>query len=415
MLTNRTPMLAAALLALAPLARAQTDFVVPVGTTVVYDTAQGPIQARNVIIEPGATLKVIGTLQPLRIRADEIVRIDGTLDLSGADGQTVAAFGIGSLPVAGGAGGPVGGLGGFGNPNTTTWSPRGGPGLTTQGLVNALAAQGGESGFNPTSIVTAHRGGGGGGGAFGPDVGFPGPPDSPLNLGRIARPGRDGFANAFGAESLASLPRGGLVSSRPFVDGLSDNDFYGRALDPITGSVIVGELATPEAGRGGGGGGNAYLAGTFPPPGPWGPGGFQRGGGGGGGGGLGIVIARRIEVRLNGRILANGGRGGAGENTNGLDRIGAGGGGGSGGMLVLQARVIDLSTVLPNALQALGGRGGAGENNVFFTVGAGGIGGPGLIQLHVPPIPGSILLQSGATLQHVSAPTAKVLLPEPGL
>lgn len=415
MRTHPTPALAAAFLVLLPLAHAQSDFIVPAGQTLVYDTNLGPIQARNVRIEAGAVLRVVGGWQPLRIRADEVVRIDGTLDLSGQDGQTSVSFNIGSLFVAGGTGGPVGGMGGFGNPNTTTWSERGGPGLGSVGQGLVFRAEGGESGCNASSNSTLRRPAGGGGGAFGPDDPMPGLPTSAQNVGRIAFDGRDGAPTALGAATFLSPPRGGHKAPTPFVDGNAFNDFFGHAIDPLSGLIVAGELAAPEGGRAGGGGGNAIQSAIFPPSIAWTPEGPERGGAGGGGGGLGIVIARRIELGATGRVLANGGRGGSGENTNGLDRIGAAGGGGSGGMLLLQARVIDLSQALPGALSAIGGRGGRGANDFFETIGAGGNGGPGLIQLHVPQVPSSIVLPGGTTLSQLSAPTAKVLLPEPGL
>ncbi len=399
---------------LASQARAQVDFVVPAGQTLVYDTLHGPIQARNVIIEPGAVLRVLAPADPLRIRADETIRIDGTLDLSGADGRVVVYFGVGAIQVPGGLGGPGSNRGGAGNPNTTTWSSRGGPSLTNFGVLTAFAALGGESGLGPNNDEW-RRPGGGGGGALGPDEALPFPPTAIQNVGRIAFDGRDGSPNALGAESLLNLPRGGSKSLIPFVDGIPSNDFFGHMRDPVSGMVITGELVAPEGGRGGGAGGNAIRGSTYPPPTPWTQTSEEVGGGGGGGGGLGILIAPRIEIGMSGHVVANGGRGGEGQNTNGLNRIGGAGGGGSGGMLILQARVINLSQALPGALSALGGRGGRGANNVFDVMGAGGNGGPGLIQLHVPLNPNALLLPSGVSLSQLSAPTAKVLLPEPGL
>jgi hypothetical protein len=404
-----------ALAAVAAPLHAQGDFVVPGGTTVVWNTADGPIQATNVRIELGGTLRVVGATQPLRIRADALLVVDGTLDLSGADGQSVASFNVASLPVSGGSGGPVGGLGGFGNPNTSTWSARGGSGLTSVGFPPPFVAQGGESGFNASSMSVLRRPAGGGGGALGPDVPLPGLPTDPSNVGRVALDGRDGAPTAMGAVSLASPPRGGAKALVPFLDANPANDFFGRKFDPASGTVIPGELASPEGGRAGGAGGNAILSPSFPPPFAWSPAADERGGAGGGGGGLAILVARRIEIGPVGRIFANGGRGGSGENISGIDRIGGAGGGGSGGMLLLQARTIDLSQTLAVAMTALGGRGGRGANDVHDAIGAGGNGGPGLIQLHVPQTPNALLLPPGFTLSDITLPTAHVLLPEPGL
>lgn len=414
--------LAVALTALlATTSSAQTDFIVPAGQTVTYDTAQGPIEARDVLVEPGGVLRVVaspsglfGTFQPLRVRASRKLRVDGTIELSGAAGSDAELFLVNALPVHGGAGGVLGGRGGFGNPNTSTWSTRGGRALGFLGTVHPFAAFGGESAYGLAS-QSLRRAGGGGGGALGPDEPLPFPPTALQNVGRIAFDGRDGSTTATGAESLALVPRGGAKAQLPFVDGNPANDFYGRALDPISGAIVQGELSSPTPGRSGAGGGNSIASTTFPPSFPWSDQQQSVGGGGGGAGGLAILIAPRVEIGTTGRVRANGGAGGAGENSNGLDRIGGGGGGGSGGMILFQARVIDLTQAQAGAVSALGGRGGRGANNVFDAVGGGGNGGPGLIQFHVPLGASSVQLPSGLTLSDVSTPTAKLLIPEPTL
>ena len=130
---------------------------------------------------------------------------------------------------------------------------------------------------------------------------------------------------------------------------------------------------------------------------PFNPLGDEKGGGGGGGaGGLEILALGEIYVgradpsdptEIGGRITADGGHGGAGENTGFFDRVGGAGGGGSGGHIVLssanriridseapegagfnqaQAFYSDSPTVTRHPrrpISALGGQGGAGQEN----------------------------------------------------
>lgn len=114
-------------------------------------------------------------------------------------------------------------------------------------------------------------------------------------------------------------------------------------------------------------------------------------------------------------MTVDGGRGGTGENTAGLNCIGGGSGGGSGGMFVLAARRVDLSAASDACLSALGGDGGRGADNQAAGVGGGGDGGPGLIQLHLSNGLQDVVLPPGRTLADLSVPEAFVLLPQPGL
>lgn len=400
-------------LMLAPAAPPPGDFVVGAGQIVVYDTANGPILAPNVFIEAGGTLRVVGT-QSFHMRASRLVQIDGTIDLSGFDSHGVVTIATANLPEPGANGEAGGGNGGTGNPIFTTYCPAGGNALDAQGQP-ARGGRGGESGYSPGFDATFRRPGGGGGGALGPDQPVNPNPDDPTNLGRIARPGRNGALMAFGALTAQHPPAGGAPGTTPFTDGNPNNDFFGHEFDPVTQTIIVGELTQPLAGRGGGGGGNAMQATMFPPQLPFTSSSEQVGAGAGGGGGLGVIIAVKIAIGAGGRIRCNGGHGGGGENTNGFDRIGGGSGGGSGGMVIVEARIVDLSHASANCITALGGRGGAGANDFFDAISAGGNGGPGIIQIHVPHGAASIQLPPGMTLDQLTAPAAHVLLPEPGL
>lgn len=162
------------------------------------------------------------------------------------------------------------------------------------------------------------------------------------------------------------------------------------------GNIVKGEISTPLGGQGGGGGGNAITSTTFPNP-------LvctqdRKGAGGGGGGGI-LEIRALGVVTILGTLSASGGRGGAGENSIGLDRIGGGGGGGSGGTIIVESSSSATPALILNnggqsgTVRARGGSRGFGAynspNSPTLTpvqvngIGHGGRGGKGLVQLHV--------------------------------
>jgi hypothetical protein len=257
--------------------------------------------------------------------------------------------------------------------------------------------------------VDGRRAGGGGGGWLAADQPVDPDPLSVLNLGLVATSGRNGVPSALGVLTLTPPPRGGVVGDRAFLDSDPTNDFYGMRLLP-GGGIQLGELIAPVAGSGGGGGGDAINGLVWPPP-VFVPTLDEKGAGGGGGGGLGIIVSATISLGAQGRIRSDGGKGGGGENTNFIDRVGGGSGGGSGGYVILQARIIDLRMAATRSITALGGRGGPGKDNLFNAIDAGGNGGPGVIALHMPPN-AAPLLPAGKTLSDMTAPTAIVLLPD---
>ena len=117
------------------------------------------------------------------------------------------------------------------------------------------------------------------------------------------------------------------------------------------------------------------------------------------------MITPELVVGPGGSLRADGGRGAEGETLQGFDHVACSpSGGGSGGMWVVQALRIDLSSASPDALTARGGVG-------FACNQAGGDGGPGLIQLHVPEPSADVILAPGVSLDDLSAPNAHVLLP----
>ncbi|MDA1265239.1 MAG: Ig-like domain-containing protein [Planctomycetota bacterium] len=264
-------------------------------------------------------------------------------------------------------------------------------------------------------------------------------------VGLDAEHGGFGSTGAWGAINQVGTAIGGYEGPRPFLDNDDGNDFIGTKLT-TGGQMILGELEDMLAGSGGGGGGDTSYTDTFPKL-PFDPTGDEKGcGGGGGGGGLRILAIGPITVgdaMLNGSIVLDGGTGGGGENS--WERYGGGSGGGSGGHLVMSSAAsitihgrattggpwyddVGDSYHSARTLSALGGQGGAGKldrggakatgpvpwscsaipfeyfeghtdvrpyNTACFQNlphfnepegpcwGAGGDGGPGLVQLHV--------------------------------
>ncbi len=308
--------------------------------TTTQNAVNGVLDVRNVIIEQGGEVRVQGP-NPLSINATGEVLIRGRLDLGGFNAKDVATLNTGNQVEVGAAGAGGGGKGGNANDNITGPTPRGGRG---QGPFRqgSLGGQGGEMGFSNSGNKNARRPGGGGGGRFTKDwIGT----TTFTALSMAAGPGTNGNPNSTGAESGLRPSAGGAPGQGPFLDTSNDNDFFGvRPIvtgDDLTG-LVRGELPSLWAGYGGGGGGNAGK--NFPNP-SWNFNSDEKGGGGGGGaGGMHIKALGRIVFGRFGVVIANGGRGAAGENTNFLDHIGGTGGGGSGGHVILEsATAVDFT------------------------------------------------------------------------
>jgi len=259
--------------------------------------------------------------------------------------------------------------------------------------------------------------------------------------------GSRGGKLGLGAESQSERAWGGLPSSGPWSDPSDDNDFFGSMLRAdgtiVHGEV---DTVWAGSGGGGGGDAvdsDSFPLVPWDPAGDE----KGAGGGGGAGGlrVLAIGPIQIGDEEHPGRIAADGGDGGGGEDS--AYRIGGGSGGGSGGHVVLSsaAEIVvygKTDSALPwyhddpeeivhdgRPFSALGGQGGAGnfnkggatedgprpwscdnvpfeyfegipdvppQENVCFlnqsdyqdkeggpSVGAGGDGGPGIIQLHV--------------------------------
>lgn len=348
------------------------------GSTVQF-LDEGRLNVRNLTIEEGGEVLVEGTF-PLRIDATGDVIIRGLLDLSGESASDVIVPNTGNVPELGGRGGPGGGRGGNASEVTTNSTPIGGAGQGP-GTVPNTGGGGGESGFAAPTPKDSRRPGGGAGGRFAQNEGASGTAGSTLAKSAI--------------DPQRFTPRGGAVSSGPFVDGITTNNFLGTkavAAGGVVTSLVRGELTGLMGGFGGGGGGNANPATTFPTP-NWGVSSDEKGGaGGGGGGGLHLRALGKIQFGDSGQIRCNGGRGGVGENVENQDHVGGNGGSGSGGHIILEtASFIDFTdgglattTAARNWLEALGGPTVTGPTPSPGGVSVGGAGGSGVIQIHVP-------------------------------
>jgi hypothetical protein len=361
--------------------------------TTTLNAVNGIVDVRNLIIEAGGEVRVQGP-NPMKINATGEVIIRGKLDISGFNAKDVATLNTGNQVEIGGAGTGGGGKGGNANDNITEPSPRGGRGQGPFRQQN-LGGEGGEMGFNSTNSKNARRPGGGGGGRFAKD--WVGTQSFTSGFGMTAGPGNPGNPASIGALSQRTPAAGGLPGQGPFIDASSENDFFGVRPVVEAGEVtalIRGELPRLWAGYGGGGGGNAGRA--YPNP-NWNLSADEKGGGGGGGAGaLQIKALGRIAFGEEGLIVAVGGRGATGENTNFLDHIGGTGGGGSGGHVVLEsATLVDFTD--GGASLGIGARdfvlsagpvlrtGPTGDvDTCCRTHSNGGAGGPGVIQIHVP-------------------------------
>ena len=337
--------------------------------TITQTVIGGIVDVRDMVVPANAILRVIGP-NPLIIRATRNITIAGRIDISGSSNRGVVTFSSTNIPEEGASGNGGGGRGGDGSYLTTQSTPSGetgfGPFNTPGG-----GGTGGDAGWSTTTTENNRRGGGGGGGAFGPDVLLANGicPDQSI-IGLDGEPGAAGGPLANSAVlGIGTRARGGALGPRPFSDSSAANNFFGTMV--TASGPLRGELGNPFAGAGGGGGGDSSSVGangTWPPP--FTPTGDEKGSGAGGGGGqLIIYCLGDVIFQGSGLIQSNGGTGGGGENTSGINRVGSGSGGGSGGHIIIQAAgKINFSGLTSNngGIRARGGQGGEG---------AGGLGG----------------------------------------
>ncbi|MFH1998351.1 MAG: hypothetical protein ABIK28_01660 [Planctomycetota bacterium] len=351
----------------------------------------GEFHFKDITIPYGVTIMAQGS-NPLVFTATGSVIIQGTIDVSGSDGQRDVTFNSAYIPTPGGVGGPGGGRGGDGQPayppdfkslTQLQAVPRGergwGPGNKDQ-----IGGQGGESGAKGADVpwvgslqiagVNAQdvgsRGAGAGGGSFMQEggEGYPGWGKYGVDdYGNFKE--RDPWSFWDGAyeydeswvvgSSLADQPRlnefpataqympenqaphQGLPGDRVF----KDKDEQGEDYEANDFVGTNGEIQVFHGGQGGGGGGsrlNSMNPDALVQAAPLGLAASafdaKGGGGGGGGGAFAIHSLGTITVGITGRILATGGRGGGGE-VIGHSNFGGCGGGGSGGGILLNSAV----------------------------------------------------------------------------
>lgn len=374
----------------------------------------GRIDLRNLVVQEFGTLEFNGTNRVV-INVTGTVTINGTVRINGRNALDVAGVSTATFPQPGATGNGGGGKGGDASREQTGSTASGDAGngaFATSGR----GGGGGETGYGggQNTSPTRRRGGGGGGGVLGSS---PDPADI-LNAdtqGLFVTEGGRGAPTASGALDDIKPPTGGTVGPGPFVDSNPLNDFFGTRFFPDTGAVIAGELANPWAGAGGGGGGDCVRSNSFPHPQFSNSTDDKGGGGGSGAGGIHIRALSTITFGPSGKLQANGGNGARGQtilfNGNFFVLSGGAGGGGSGGHVILEtADQINLGTGL-DVIEARGGMGGPETQN--NGVGAGGSGGPGLIQLHVPD-PDTDIVLGGQMLFEAVAPLPLTLVPSFG-
>ncbi len=295
-----------------------------------FNVSGGVFNFRNVTIPAGVIVNGLGT-RPMVWLVSNDFKVAGLLSVRGGDGDRVNVLNSANFPTAGGVGVCSGGNGGRGSPNSTGRSLTGeagfGPGQVPGG--------GGRAG-QLSCVAGCGRGSGGGGGALSTqgDPWYKQQAGAGTTFQQQRGVGGNGCGGAAGAASRNLA--GGISGPVAFTDSRSDNNFWGVGINVQRQLRIAGELLAPIGGQGGGGGGDLSNSGGCNPTDP----NFisdSKGGGGGGGGGVLIVKALRdIVVEPSGRITADGGHGGGGEQAGSCNQ-GGGGGSGSGGMVILMA------------------------------------------------------------------------------
>jgi hypothetical protein len=348
----------------------------------------GVFDLRHLTLPTGSVVEAVGD-NPLVLLCAGTVEIAGTLSVAGGNGGRGygqfggqyrgpgdVSSGTASTPGnPGGIGRAGGGSGGEGSPSSVMRDFRGatgfGPGQQPGGGGRGgyLACTAGcytGNGFNGSG-----GGSGGGGGAMATrgDPQFRGttpstivpntPPSAQTAFQQVLGYGGTGCSGGSGTRT--AFLAGGEPATPLLADGRDDNNFWGVGYDPSRRLRITGELAAPIGGSGGGGGGDTPRE---PDCSPFGSFPFVdfRGGGGGAGGGV-VVIKALGEIRITstGRVTADGGNGGGGEQAGACGEAG-GGGGGAGGMVVLMsATAIRIEA-----------HGSAAQNRFVYGSGSGG-------------------------------------------
>lgn len=308
-------------------------------TGLPFNVSGGVFNFKNVTIPQGVTVKGQGP-NPMVWLVSGDFRVAGEVSVNGGNGARVDTLNSANFAKAGGVGVCGGGNGGDGTPSATLRDLRG---ATGNGPLQVPGEGGGGgrlacvSGCYTGSGYNSSGGGSGGGGgslATQGDPWFRQPQGTGTSFQQKVGTGGAGCSGS-STNRTGSLA-GGEAGPRPFVDSRNDNDFWGVGLDINRNIKITGELAMPMGGGGGGGGGDtspSFSCSTTANQ----PANDYSGGGGGGGAGVLIVKALgEIEILPTGKLTANGGMGGGGEQVGACGEAG-GGGAGSGGMVVLMS------------------------------------------------------------------------------
>jgi len=320
----------------------------------------------SLVVKAGGVLTLTGRY-PIRLNVLGTCIVQGDIDLAGKNGLNAPAgkaISVGRL--SGGAGGPGGGAGGDSNVNpshprgATPMELRGGPGWPR---VQKECGEINRSENRTISPFEPNCGGGVGG-----NRGYP--------FNSTFRSGCSG--NGGGHE------RDGVATDYLCLNVQANGGYYGERWVLVSGSN--NEVQAPTGGTGGGAGGNAVVSTTNTTP----ANDIVAGSGGGAGGGVEIVAAEPLAVY--GRILADGGNGGAGYTTivGSTTVAGGWGAGGSGGSIWLSGTSV---TVQSSAVfSAQGGTGNPRPTNPART----GDGGDGYIIIR--DLGGNPTLSSGSQI-----------------
>jgi hypothetical protein len=408
----------------------------------------GVFEFSRIEIGAGAQLRFSGS-QPARLFARGTAAIlgAGSIDARGSapDDVFTSPSGHDSALLDGGAGGsagPGGGAGGKGGdrPHDTDLSL-----VALGGQANPGAVRDGQPGLGVGGVASLAEGGGG--------LAWPAVqptsssdltnffPDTVCKIDMTAGPGGGGAYATSGGSGVAVIVDPNFNPQPPTPGTLPPDTFGGdstdlgltpaiRTLDPNQGFL--------RGGAGGGGGGQGYLRSqtdglpfgeckigkkfkTY----------WSHSGAGGGGGGGAIQLQAGKLVKLDGAILADGGKGASSQSPpisfNRSDQAAPGGGGAGGAILVQAPNVLIADTA--DRISVEGGAGGKGPGFGQGTIA--GAGGLGLVRLEANtqpdplveakkispynPTPGSIsggaastaILSTGVLVQGVSGPEGR--------
>lgn len=295
-----------------------------------FNVSGGVFNFRNVTIPAGVRVNGVGS-NPMVWLVTGDFRVAGELSVRGGNGQRVDTLNSANFPSAGGVGVCAGGNGGKGSPSGTQRD------LSGQAGFGPFQRTGGGGRPGQLSCQAAcGRGSGGGGGSMSTqgDPFYKQLAGTGTTFQQQRGVGGQGCQGAAGSASRSL--QGGEAGPTVFTDARTDNNFWGSAVNVQRQIRITGELASPRGGGGGGGGGDLSNSGGCNPLDVNFVNDSKGGGGGGGGGALIVKALGNIIVEPTGKILADGGYGGGGEQAGSCNQ-GGGGGAGAGGMVVLMA------------------------------------------------------------------------------